>query len=270
MFNFVPNRFGHQCNDPEVGCDDRIIGDFELIYVIDGVSHITIERTEYNCKKGDLVLIPPFTRHNIISDRDDPHNQYWFHFDVFPFYRQDEFIAGIIPGHGYKIHIGEIKLLITFYNLLERELNKKDNGYMVFLQTILIQIITTILRQTYNTNSKSDGLEIISKNQEIIDKSIVYIYDNISRQIYIDDLCDYLHVSQSYLFKAFSKHLKFPPAKFIQFIKIKRGEQILKTSSLSIKEISSKLGFSSPFYFTRVFKEYYKVSPEQYRKRMNY
>ena len=42
-FSFHINSFGHQYNDVNASCNDRIIGDFELIYIIDGESYITIE-----------------------------------------------------------------------------------------------------------------------------------------------------------------------------------------------------------------------------------
>jgi two-component system response regulator YesN len=40
----------------------------------------------------------------------------------------------------------------------------------------------------------------------------------------------------------------------------------LKNSSLSIREISDKYGFSNQFYFAKAFKKYYSFQPSVYRK----
>lgn len=41
--------------------------------------------------------------------------------------------------------------------------------------------------------------------------------------------------------------------------------ELLLTSSMSISEISACFNYSSQFYFSRVFKKYYGVSPQQAR-----
>lgn len=62
------------------------------------------------------------------------------------------------------------------------------------------------------------------------------------------------------------KVLKLSPNQFVQLIKIKHAEQMIKTTDLSIKEVSEQLGFSSPYYFSSVFKKYYLMSPKEYVK----
>ncbi len=270
QFIITPKIFGHQKKDPHVGCSDRIIGDFEMIYTIGGKSHITIENNNYICRSGDLILIPPFTRHTIQSDLDEPHDQYWLHFDVHPFYLHEEFKKYLFSSSDYLVTIGQNELLINLYCLLERELEHYKPGYRIFFQTILLQILIIIFRKEFNPDNYNNTTAKKTSKQVLLDKCMDYIYDNISEQIYIDDLCRFVNVSQSHLFKIFNNYVKFPPAKFIQFIKVKKGEQLLKTTPLTIKEISIRLGFNSPFYFTKVFKEYYQVSPRQYKKQMNY
>lgn len=50
-----------------------------------------------------------------------------------------------------------------------------------------------------------------------------------------------------------------------------RGEmsaamELLRTTSMSVSEIASCLNYANPFYFSRVFKKYYGVSPQQVRE----
>lgn len=262
----VPNGFGHQHDDPAACCGDRIIGDFELVYVLDGESCITVENREYQCRAGDVILIPPFVRNSIQTSSSRPHANYWLHFDVYPFYIHNEFISAILNSEGNKIYIGIVPELISLYQFLEKEINSDQPGCKTFFGTILTQIVTLLFRLR-----KSDSLSISCKKTDknsneraIIDRSMEFINENLSSTLKIPDLCNHLHISESYLFKSFMKVLKLPPNQFIQLVKIKQAEQLILTTCLSFKEISGMLGFSSQYYFSSVFKKYYHISPSKY------
>ena len=54
------NRFGHQHDDPAAEADPRVIGDVELIYFRGGRGRVVSSESTYACRRGDLVIIPPF------------------------------------------------------------------------------------------------------------------------------------------------------------------------------------------------------------------
>jgi hypothetical protein len=115
-FSFITNDFGKQINNPlNSCCDDRIIGDFELIYIVDGISYITINNKKYICQAGDMVLIPPFIKHKIETSKINPHHNYWIHFDVNPFYKQQDFISLLLSENEYITKIGLQNELLSLY-----------------------------------------------------------------------------------------------------------------------------------------------------------
>ncbi|WP_373724965.1 helix-turn-helix domain-containing protein, partial [Bacteroides heparinolyticus] len=57
------------------------------------------------------------------------------------------------------------------------------------------------------------------------------------------------------------------PNDFILTIRLKKGALMLRNNpELNVTEISDKIGFSSPRYFSKCFKDVYQVSPLGYRK----
>ena len=57
------------------------------------------------------------------------------------------------------------------------------------------------------------------------------------------------------------------PNDFILSIRLKRGAYLLRNNlELNISEISDKIGFSTPKYFRKCFKDMYQVSPLAYRQ----
>ena len=47
--------------------------------------------------------------------------------------------------------------------------------------------------------------------------------------------------------------------------RLKKAEELLKNTKLSITEVSGKAGFNNVTYFNRIFKRYLHVSPMEYR-----
>ncbi len=62
---------------------ERVIFDYELLYLKEGGARIVVEGTEYICQKGDFFLIKPRQTHTIYSyGRDDCYHLH-VHFDLF-------------------------------------------------------------------------------------------------------------------------------------------------------------------------------------------
>lgn len=53
---------------------------------------------------------------------------------------------------------------------------------------------------------------------------------------------------------------------YIRFIRVKKSEELIKTTDLNISEIVYSLGFSSRSYFSKIFKDQYKCSPIEYKQ----
>jgi two-component system response regulator YesN len=50
-------------------------------------------------------------------------------------------------------------------------------------------------------------------------------------------------------------------------LKINQAKQLLRENELSVREISEKLAFSTPDYFTKTFKRVTGLTPLAYKKR---
>ncbi len=59
------------------------------------------------------------------------------------------------------------------------------------------------------------------------------------------------------------------PSEFIKTIQLHKASDLLKNSDLTISEIAFKVGFETPSYFTKCFKNVFKVKPSEYQKNFN-
>jgi len=56
------------------------------------------------------------------------------------------------------------------------------------------------------------------------------------------------------------------PGQWITARRVSEAERLLRTTSLSIREIGERVGFGDPFHFSRLFKQQKKLSPRAYRQ----
>ena len=100
---------------------------------------------------------------------------------------------------------------------------------------------------------------------------IEYIEKNCLNQSFsLDDTAKRFGLSRISLYRRFKKEMGVSPKEHIISIKAERACDLLKTTDLSVKEISYSLGFSDPLYFSRFFKAETGMSPTEYKTLAQY
>ena len=66
----------------------------------------------------------------------------------------------------------------------------------------------------------------------------------------------------------FNKEMDMGFVRYLNSLRIERAKQLLHDMRLRVGEIASQVGFESPRYFTRVFKEFTGLSPAEYGRRV--
>jgi signal transduction histidine kinase/ligand-binding sensor domain-containing protein/DNA-binding response OmpR family regulator len=106
-----------------------------------------------------------------------------------------------------------------------------------------------------------------SSDEKFIKKAIEVVEANLESETFgIQDLVTELGVSRTLLFEKFKSLLGHTPNEFIQTIRLKYAAQLIKNNDLKINEISFKVGYSDPKYFSKIFQKQFGTSPSQFKK----
>jgi AraC-like DNA-binding protein len=93
------------------------------------------------------------------------------------------------------------------------------------------------------------------------------IYTNMkNEQFGVEDLSRELSLSRTQLYRNVVSLLGMPPKQLIQKQRLNEAYKLIKNSSESIAEIAFNVGFSSPSYFIKVFKEEFGITPSKLRR----
>lgn len=79
-------------------------------------------------------------------------------------------------------------------------------------------------------------------------------------------LADDLFISLRTLERGLVEVFDCSPGRLITAMKMREARRMLETGEYRVNEVASRLGFSSPFYFSRRFRTFFGVSPSEYRQ----
>jgi signal transduction histidine kinase/ligand-binding sensor domain-containing protein/DNA-binding response OmpR family regulator len=115
---------------------------------------------------------------------------------------------------------------------------------------------------------KASSIRITSMDEKLIQNAIKIVEDNITDPDFsVEDLSHELGMSRVHLYKKLIALTGKSPLEFIRTIRLQQAAQLLEKSQLSVSEIAYKVGFNNPKYFTKYFKEEYKILPSMYASR---
>lgn len=120
------------------------------------------------------------------------------------------------------------------------------------------------------TVTESSVPEVINeRDRELLVKCVSIIKENFENQEFdVTTLASELCMGRSKLYMQFKQITGLTPNEFILKVKLDEAMFLLKNhSEFNISEISIRLGFSSPRYFSKSFKSYFGVAPQAVRSK---
>ena len=106
----------------------------------------------------------------------------------------------------------------------------------------------------------------ISPPDALLNALQVYLADNFTNPLTLDEISRRLHYSKSYLCHYFYAKKGMGIMQYVNGMRIELAKKLLRDDSFSVAEIAFQVGFNDANYFTNCFRKREGVSPTQYRK----
>ena len=150
---------------------------------------------------------------------------------------------------------------------LEEEISEAEMGYEFAAKGILMQLLAFLCR-AYPKTSRPDPISRQSRALKGVSHALSYIEGHYSEEISFEKLRTVAKMSHSGLLRAFRHCVGQSPIDYLIHTRINKAKQLLSNSSLNVSEISLRVGFNDPNYFSRKFKALTNTTPRQYRQDM--
>ncbi|EGO63961.1 helix-turn-helix domain-containing protein [Acetonema longum] len=103
-------------------------------------------------------------------------------------------------------------------------------------------------------------------SRELAEKAAEYMKNHYMEPLTVPEIAKQYDLNSKQFAYFFHKHKGLSPNEFLIKYRMRRAKDLLCTTACSVAEISSCVGYSDPFYFSKLFKKQTGVSPKLFRE----
>lgn len=231
--------------------------DYMLIYCQNGKGHCETRNDLHTIRENQFMLLSPDQFRRFQADPDNHWTVYWIRFSgemanelkVALELQRFEKPTTLSCGH----FVPEIWQKV--YECLSDSFALENIGYANLNLHHLISQLVFLNKAHVNVQEDEDQLE----------QSIAFMKENLNRQLTVESIACEFNYSSSHYSTLFKQKTGLSPIDYFIRLRIQYACQLLNSSNLIIKEISQKIGYDDPFYFSRIFKKIIGKSPIEYK-----
>lgn len=165
------------------------------------------------------------------------------------------------------VHYGSLNLKISDFIKAIKKVKGKGMVKAMQIEALVYEILAFHIQQHNKffrgvplpTSLSSRELKLIRKlgNKIIKDPSFNYNLDELSTSV---------GLSQAKLQEGFKFLYSRTVTGYVRHIRLERARDLLNQADLNISQVVYSIGFTSRSYFSKIFKEKYDITPNEYRK----
>lgn len=254
----------------------------ELVYIISGKAIHAINNSEYTVVQGDLVIINYDAVHAFYEDL--TFDERFTTYDLM--FTPDYLDVGLIRGKNFDslassflfyslfpekqdlgpdLHLAgkHFNILGDIFDKIYFEFNKKQKGYVEIIRAYVVELIIQIYRQIESTSSASSSRH---KHEEIVARTLKYLYDHYQTHITLEDLAAQIFLSKDYFSRLFREITGKPVSTLLQQIRVEEACKLLISTDRNILDIANECGYQDIKFFYITFRKQVGMTPGEYRR----
>ncbi len=131
------------------------------------------------------------------------------------------------------------------------------------IQIVLLQIWQELYE---HVEISETGFAENGRDTERIRRIMEYIQAHYAEKITLEELAEQIHLCRSESCRLFKRYMKESMFDYLLDYRIERSLELLRRPELDVTQIAGQTGFTSPGYFSKIFKRKMGCTPLEYRK----
>ncbi|WP_166244679.1 response regulator [Paenibacillus turpanensis] len=103
---------------------------------------------------------------------------------------------------------------------------------------------------------------------EPVQQAVRYVEQHLQEPLGMREVAMHIHLNPSYFSALFKEQTGFTFSEYVTRSRLQRAKELLLQTRLPISDIAEQVGYQTPKYFIKLFKEYEGKSPSQFRKEL--
>lgn len=251
---------------------------WEFVYVDNGRVIATSDDSTHIINKGEIIFHKPGEIHSVKCDGETPANIFIM-----------TFVANNRAMNDFKNLI--IQVPYNLQGILAAILNEMQKSYgdcpgvikahhtepfgvEQMIKTYLEQFLILLKRTMDSSDSNNSYTTLLQHNNtttnQLVSEIVYLLEDNLYSNITINDVCKQTNYGKSQICEVFKKVTGKTVMQYYTELKINEAKMLMREQRLNNAQISDLLCFSSPQYFTRVFKSITSMTPREYKSSVKF
>lgn len=235
---------------------------YSLHFVVSGAGYYTLGEKTYYIKKGQIFANFPNVDIFYTTDKTHPWKYYWLNF-IGPRSAQLLSDIGLTPespvidaGDAFK------KIEKLYIANLKKCQENPDNTEIISLYHLLN--IYSILHSEKNVSPPT-----IQKTESYAKKAVEYIRNNYANPaLNLHVVAQALNINDSYLSRLFCNEIGVNFVHYLAQTRIQAAINLIDNGMYVVCQVSESVGFTDPYYFSKVFKRFNAISPREQIKKI--
>lgn len=235
-----PMQFGYEKCKKSHSYGPALRTHWLLHFVVSGEGYFKIGDREYNISQGSIFVIPPFVETYYEADSVNPWEYIW---------------VGFTASEELCILKEDVIYLPGAARIFEdmKKCGKMTVGRTEFLCSKIWQLFS----------------EILERKEEKIDytqNALNIIYSEYMSEITVQSIADRIGLERTYFSNLFKKEMGISPKKYLLKHRMEQAADLIKNRGYSVSVTALSVGYSDVYIFSKMFKQYYGVSPSKFKK----
>ena len=156
----------------------------------------------------------------------------------------------------------DMEEVMTVFNIIKRKFEERNN---LFLKEILQTYIRALFYIACNYSLKTKKKVVKQRKEEVFEKFIDMLGQHYFKEQNVNWYAEKFCLTPKYLSKLIYEASGKYASDWIKDYIIQEAQTLLISSSLSVQQISNKLGFTNQSHFGTYFKRYTGLSPKEFK-----
>jgi len=245
---------------------DRIMAEHDLLYIFSGEQEIAQDDEVYTVRAGDVILLRAGSHHYGTKPCSVNMRSLFVHFNVLSGDKRESYVTGD-EASAYAlgsqlclptlIHCGQnneaTRLLNSIIDLYWSHRPGKERRLTMLLNLFLDELAAIALES--RTDDEEWSVVVINLFRK-----------NVNKMYSLEEVADLVHMNVRTLSTRFRQITGESVHQYQLSMKLEMAYRDLRTGEHSVKDVALSYGFCDAYYFSRLFKKKFSISPKQVKR----